>query len=198
MYTVQSLHTFLNSMVDVLASIPSESRIPFQGGREEQEQEQEQSIGGASSSSASHRRDEDGSGVCAEELQELGNQLFREGHFEEAIPFFSKALRLQPEHKVLYSNRSAANVKLGQWEYALDDAVQCTEIDPEWWKVCVPPPPSLDPFALQVQCTEPPTENRLCAGVDAKRRCSVWSAGFRRCGRSFRRCCGTASRSACN
>jgi len=40
---------------------------------------------------------------------------------------------------ILYSNRSAAYVKLGQHEKALADALKAKELDSSWPKVCFSP-----------------------------------------------------------
>ena len=48
--------------------------------------------------------------MAANELKAQGNEAFKNGRFEEAIDFFSKAIDVDPKNHVLYSNRSAAEV----------------------------------------------------------------------------------------
>ncbi len=43
--------------------------------------------------------------------QAQGNAAFSAGNFQEAIGFFTKAIEKDPNNHVLYSNRSACNVR---------------------------------------------------------------------------------------
>ena len=47
-------------------------------------------------------------------VQAQGNAAFSSGKFEEAIEYFTQAIELDPENHVLYSNRSACQVRLNK------------------------------------------------------------------------------------
>ena len=71
------------------------------------------------------------------------NAACQTGDFALAISLYTEAIRLDPANHILYSNRSAAHVKLGQFGKALQDAVKAKQLNPEWPKVkfyfiCVP------------------------------------------------------------
>ena len=51
-----------------------------------------------------------------------------------AVEYYTKALKLDPESKVFYSNRSLALLKLGKKEEARKDAEKSIALDPDWPK----------------------------------------------------------------
>lgn len=51
-----------------------------------------------------------------------------------AIKLYSEALVLDPQNHVLFSNRSAAHAKAGDYRRALEDAEKTVEIRPDWAK----------------------------------------------------------------
>jgi len=57
------------------------------------------------------------------------------GNFEEAIKHYSEAIALDPSNHVLFSNRSAAYAKQGNYQDALEDAEKTISIKPDWPKV---------------------------------------------------------------
>ena len=71
---------------------------------------------------------------------EEGNEAWNGNRYEAALLHWSNAIETTaPEDrddllKVLYSNRSAAYSKLGQYAAALIDANKAVEIDPKWLK----------------------------------------------------------------
>lgn len=47
---------------------------------------------------------------------------------------FSKAIEIQPDNHVLYSNRSGAYASVKNFDKALEDAQKIVEIKPDWAK----------------------------------------------------------------
>lgn len=70
----------------------------------------------------------------AAELKAKGNAAFSSGNFAEAIIFFTEAIQLDPSNHVLYSNRSAAEASLKQYDKALEDAKKVVELKADWPK----------------------------------------------------------------
>uniref|UniRef100_A0A7R9XLY5 STI1 domain-containing protein n=1 Tax=Polyblepharides amylifera TaxID=1486889 RepID=A0A7R9XLY5_9CHLO len=72
--------------------------------------------------------------MSADELKSKGNAAFSAGRFEEAIEHFSAAIELDASNHVLFSNRSAAQASLKNFQAALDDAKKTTSLKPDWPK----------------------------------------------------------------
>ncbi|KAK7407877.1 Hsp90 cochaperone [Neonectria punicea] len=70
----------------------------------------------------------------ADELKALGNKAIAEKNFDEAVDKFTQAIAVQPENHILYSNRSAAYASKRDWDNALQDAEQTTQLKPDWAK----------------------------------------------------------------
>jgi Tfp pilus assembly protein PilF len=51
-------------------------------------------------------------GRPADALKDEGNKMFSAGHFKEAVDLYTRALDIDPTNKVLFSNRSFANLRL--------------------------------------------------------------------------------------
>ncbi|KPP57290.1 hypothetical protein Z043_125006 [Scleropages formosus] len=95
-----------------------------------------QSMGGAS-----RDRPADGSGLTKAAFIEKvrrSNEACQRGDFAAAVQLYSDALRADPQNCILYSNRSAAFLKLGQSQAALDDAIKARLLNPKWPKVGSP------------------------------------------------------------
>jgi len=78
------------------------------------------------------------------ELKGKGNRCFQNGEYEQAVDLFTKCIALQRQGKagsgaeednahIYYSNRSAAYVKLGQFELAKRDALESIERSRGQW-----------------------------------------------------------------
>ena len=55
--------------------------------------------------------------------------------FTQAIDQFTAAIELNRSNYTLYSNRSAAYIRLGRYAEALEDAKKTLELKPDWPKV---------------------------------------------------------------
>lgn len=74
------------------------------------------------------------------------NQACQEGEYALAVRLYTEALTADPQNCILYSNRSAAYLRLGQYSTALDDAIKARLINPKWPKVSGPPRRSLSGY----------------------------------------------------
>nr|XP_019949215.1 PREDICTED: tetratricopeptide repeat protein 28-like [Paralichthys olivaceus] len=68
------------------------------------------------------------------EKVQQSNEACQRGDFEAAVHLYSEALRADPQNCILYSNRSAALLKMGQHQVALEDAEKACELNPKWPK----------------------------------------------------------------
>lgn len=68
------------------------------------------------------------------ELKEKGNEALKKGNYAEAMIYYTHALKVDPDHYQLYSNRSLAFLKLQQHYYALEDAKEAIKRKPDWAK----------------------------------------------------------------
>ena len=69
------------------------------------------------------------------ELVRKSNQACQSGDFDTADSLYGEAIALDPCNHILFSNRSAALVKLGQFARALQDASRAVELNAKWPKV---------------------------------------------------------------
>lgn len=70
----------------------------------------------------------------ADEHKAKGNAAFSSGNFQEAITHYSAGIAVDGSNHVLYSNRSACQAKVGNWDSALNDALKCVELKPDFVK----------------------------------------------------------------
>lgn len=86
----------------------------------------------SASTSAATPSDEDL--AKAEQLKAEGNKAMSAKDFGAAIEAYGKAIELNPNSPVYFSNRAAAFSQIGQHESAIDDAKQASKIDPKFGK----------------------------------------------------------------
>jgi len=55
-----------------------------------------------------------------------------EGKFWDAIKYYSQAIEVDPANHVLFSNRSAAHAKAGNYADALKDGEKTVELKSDW------------------------------------------------------------------
>ena len=60
-----------------------------------------------------------------------GVELQEQGRFEEAIDEYTKAIELDPNYAMAYSNRAAAYLYKGQYDLVMADCNKAIELDPE-------------------------------------------------------------------
>ena len=65
-----------------------------------------------------------------EELKEKGNNSIKEKRYQDALDFYSSALKIKPTEHIIFSNRSLACLRLGRLDDALSDACRCVELCP--------------------------------------------------------------------
>ncbi|NXV58064.1 STIP1 protein, partial [Molothrus ater] len=70
----------------------------------------------------------------AQELKERGNRALAAGDVGAAVGHYSAAIARDPNNHVLFSNRSAAYARLGDYGRALADACRTLELRPDWAK----------------------------------------------------------------
>lgn len=70
------------------------------------------------------------------EYKEQGNQAYQAGEYSKAVQFYTMGIEQEPSNAALYSNRSAAYLKLEEYFKAKIDADKCISLDPKWSKVC--------------------------------------------------------------
>eukprot|EP00762_Andalucia_godoyi_P000349 ANDGO_03061.mRNA.1 Hsp70-Hsp90 organizing protein len=70
----------------------------------------------------------------AQQEKDRGNQLFKDGKWDEAIAAYSEAIKRNPEDATFYSNRSATYLKIAQFHPALQDADKCVALNPSFAK----------------------------------------------------------------
>lgn len=69
-----------------------------------------------------------------DELKAKGNAALQSENFDDAIKYYSEAIDIDPSNHILYSNRSAAYVKVGKYTNSLEDANKTVSLKPDWPK----------------------------------------------------------------
>jgi len=67
-------------------------------------------------------------------FKDEGNTFFKAGEHLKAAAAYTKAIKLEPDNHVYYSNRSQAFLKLSKVAKAIEDADKCIQLNPEFVK----------------------------------------------------------------
>ena len=70
-----------------------------------------------------------------EALKELGNAAVKNQKYEEAVLYYTQAIKSDLSNYTLYSNRSFAFLKVHQYYFAMEDAKETIKLNPMWPKV---------------------------------------------------------------
>ena len=70
----------------------------------------------------------------AERYKSQGNNALKANLFGEAVELYTKAISLDPNSEVYFSNRSAAYANMERYKEALDDAQEAVTLKPGWVK----------------------------------------------------------------
>ncbi|GLC40807.1 hypothetical protein PLESTB_000020600 [Pleodorina starrii] len=67
-------------------------------------------------------------------FKDQGNEEFKKENYLKAAALYTQAIKEDPQNAVLYSNRSAALLKLNKVTKAMEDADKCISLKPDWEK----------------------------------------------------------------
>ena len=70
----------------------------------------------------------------AKDWKEKGNALVKEKKYKEALECYSKAIEIDPNDPILYSNRSLMHSNLAEFDEALKDAEKAISLKPDYSK----------------------------------------------------------------
>ena len=70
----------------------------------------------------------------AKDWKEKGNALVKEKKYKEALDCYTKAIEIEPNDKILYSNRSAMHLNLSEFDKALEDAEKAISLKSDYAK----------------------------------------------------------------
>eukprot|EP00177_Eucheuma_denticulatum_P004473 GFKZ01008134.1.p1 GENE.GFKZ01008134.1~~GFKZ01008134.1.p1 ORF type:complete len:354 (+),score=74.21 GFKZ01008134.1:536-1597(+) len=70
----------------------------------------------------------------AAEFKDKGNDAYKAGDFAKAVEFYTLGIEQEPSNAALFSNRSAAYLKMEAYGNARRDAEMCIELDASWSK----------------------------------------------------------------
>ena len=70
----------------------------------------------------------------AKEWKDEGNALVKEKKYKEALDCYSKAIEVDPNDPILYSNRSAMHLNLSEFDEAINDAEKAISLKPDYAK----------------------------------------------------------------
>lgn len=71
-------------------------------------------------------------GTDPEEVKKAGNELYRRGHFVEALSLYDRAVSFSPENAAYRSNRAAALTALGRLGEAVRECEEAVRLEPDY------------------------------------------------------------------
>jgi stress-induced-phosphoprotein 1 len=71
------------------------------------------------------------------EAKALGNRLYGEGKYPQAVEAYTDAIKRDPTNHVFYSNRANCLAKLMSWSAALDDCETVIKMKPDFVKIYI-------------------------------------------------------------
>lgn len=72
--------------------------------------------------------------ALAEKNKDKGNAAFKDGKWEEAIRYYTRSIKVDPNDYLCLANRSAAHMRRGAYDDALKDAEKSIKIKPKYAK----------------------------------------------------------------
>jgi tetratricopeptide (TPR) repeat protein len=70
--------------------------------------------------------------IITEKSIARANTYMQEGKYEDAITYYTKALKVNPKDAIAYNNRGIAWGKKGDYDNAIADFTKAVEIDPQF------------------------------------------------------------------
>ncbi|XVF88028.1 hypothetical protein PTKIN_Ptkin19aG0016400 [Pterospermum kingtungense] len=69
-----------------------------------------------------------------EEVKRVGNEMYKKGHFLEALSLYDKAIALSPGNAAYRSNRAASLTALDRVGEAVKECEEAVRLDPNYWR----------------------------------------------------------------
>uniref|UniRef100_A0A672Z5B0 Tetratricopeptide repeat domain 3 n=1 Tax=Sphaeramia orbicularis TaxID=375764 RepID=A0A672Z5B0_9TELE len=70
----------------------------------------------------------------SEEMKKKGNEVFQKKQYEDAVEFYSKAVKYYPDNHIIYGNRALCYIRCEQYLKAVFDGKCATLLKPRWAK----------------------------------------------------------------
>ncbi|KAF0038410.1 hypothetical protein F2P81_008894 [Scophthalmus maximus] len=70
----------------------------------------------------------------SEEMKMKGNENFQKSQYEDAVKFYSKAIKYYPDNHIIYGNRALCYIRCQKYLKAVGDGKRATLIKPLWAK----------------------------------------------------------------
>lgn len=63
------------------------------------------------------------------DYKEQGNEQFKARNYPVALELYTKAIEVEPNNHIFYSNRAACYMKMDKFQEALEDSEKCIQIN---------------------------------------------------------------------